>query len=430
MRRRLFFGNFLTMLVALICVAGVAQIALARLPEEGLARAQEAEQALKVGDPQRAIAIFVELDATYPNEPAVNLRLAEIYDQQGQLGAALYYYRRYVQLAGDRARQTAKERVQTLEMTAGAREAADAIAKRLGQKVRPVGTPTPRVEQAIEKVLPDGARVRVDSPEELMSDKVDPKKLVVATPETSQHPLARADVIIREGEETTAGAPAAIRRTPRPIFTPPPLSEPSSGEVAGDQQRTEATPQPSPVASPEVTEEAPARPVSQEFEPHQVGANKISIEFAPAQRTSSTKPREEARKDAVPTATAAQPESPRAVSGSILQSVKDPKTFFICYPAGGDHARLSLSNEMSNAVLVLAALPAFAGDPVNAIVGPGETRSYDVKPGRYVVHVTLRDNSYPPVTLLDTRFDYEFAPGMSYARRFSSREVESRTLNP
>lgn len=410
-------------------------VVLARLPEEGLARAAEAEKALAGGDFQQAIAIFVELDAKYPNEPAVNLRLAEIYDQQGQLGAALYYYRRYVQLAGAKARQSAKERVQTLEMTAGAQEAAEAIAAKLGQKARPVGTPTPKVEQAIEKVLPDGARVRVDSPEELMSEKVNPKKLVNPTPETSQHPLSRAEIIIREGPAgVETSEPVTARRTPRPLFTPPPLSSLPSEDEEKNKEREqenqqeltipEATPHSSAIgASPEVQ-----RTLSQK-EPTQSSPNRISIEFAPAERTTVERPRPAGQIEPA-SAAKIKPSADGAAPTPIRLPLNDPTKFFICHTYVGEKARLSLSNEFPNGVLVVSALPVFGGDPVNAIVGAGETRSYDVRPGRYVVHVTLRDNSYPPLTLLDTRFDYEFQQGMSYARRFSPRDIEGRSLHP
>ncbi|MCX7626351.1 MAG: tetratricopeptide repeat protein [Candidatus Sumerlaeaceae bacterium] len=408
----------------------------ARLPDDGLARAAEAEKALAAGDPQQAIAIFVELDAKYPNEPAVNLRLAEIYDQQGQLGAALFYYRRYVQLAGAKARQSAKERVQTLEMTAGAREAADAVAQKLGQRARPVGTPTPKIEQAIEKLLPDGARVRVDSPEELMSEKVNPKKLVSPTPETSQHPLARAEVIIRDGApDGETSVPAVVKKTPRAIFTPPPLTSFSSGEnqeaktQSGGTVKESVTPEPiwETPATPRATEKASA--AAPPGEPTQLTQNKISVEFAPAERTAFEKAKHPTQSEV---AGSSKPSGSPAVSSPtpVRLLANEPGKFFICHPFGGDVARLSLSNELPNAVLVLSALPVLGGDPVNAIVGGGETRSYDVRPGRYVVHVTIRDNSYPPVTLLDTRFDYEFQQGINYARRFSPRDIEGRALRP
>lgn len=402
--------------ITLILVLGPAW---SRLPEEGLAKAQEAEQALKAGDPQTAITILVELDALYPNEPAVNLRLAEIYDQQGQSGAALYYYRRYVQLAGKAARATAKERVQTLEMTAGAREAADAIAQRLGQKVRPVGTPTPVVQQAIEKVLPDGARVRVDSPEELMSDRVNPKKLVAPTPETSQHPLSKAEVIIRESDQASSAA-VAPRRTPPPVFTPPPILHPlpnlGSEENAPAGSLEKEAPSPAPQAETEAQKghEKPA----QKDTITQDAQNRVSIEFAPAERTATSKLH--------PTAAAGS--NPRSAQTEVAGSptlrlpVNDPEKFFIVHPSGGEQARLSLSNNLPNAVVVLSAVPVASANPINAIVGPGETRSYDVLPGRYVVHVKVTDDGYPPVTILDTRFDFDFEAGKSYARRFTNQD--------
>lgn len=410
----------------------VAHQGWARLPEEGLRRAQEAERALAAKEPARAINILVELDALYPGEPAINLRLAEIYDQQGQLGAALFYYRRYVELAGPKARQTAKERVQTLEMTAGAREAAEAIAARLGQKPRAVATPKTQLQRAVEKMLPDGTRVRVDSAEELMSEKVDPGKRRPLEPTPSDHPLAKAEVIIRDGESESSEA-ATARRNPRLAFTPPPIVHPLTNEstpvaapevqprepspLAVDSHRRElGLPAPTPsLAEPTHSPQAPQRVAAR-------GTNGIHVEFAPAQKAASsqraakTSPRPSALVAATPT-----PTLPPSLAGLTAE---EAQKFFIVHPVGGEQASLSLANETDECVVVVSAIPSVPGGrPVNAIVGPHEARIYDVIPGHYTVHVLINDNAYPPVTLLDRRFEYTFEPGMSYARRFASRRT-------
>jgi hypothetical protein len=436
--------------LTVILFMAIAQLAAwARLPDAGLARAREAEQALAGGDTKRAIEILVELDAQYPNEPAVNLRLAEIYDQEGQPGAALYYYRRYVQLAGARARADARQRVQTLEMTAGAREAADVIAQRLGRKVRAVGTPTPQVQQAIEKVLPDGARVRVNSPQELMSDRIDPRRIVAPSPTTSRDMLARADVIIREGEDGSTQALAVTRATPRPVFTPPPIEhELAAGPIEAARQTAgpiEATRE---TAGPiEVARQAAAQPLDQRGfgkpddaaptatpspTPEKTPRGVVKIQFAPAARTTTAErshstpaPTAPPQSSSVPSPQTAAAQEKPAVPGvpTVHLPMTDPDKFFIIHQSGGDKARLSLANEIENSVLVLSALPTLSTPPVNAIVGPGEMRTYDVAPGRYVVQVKITDNSYPPVTLLDTRFDYTFEGGTSYARQFLPSDV-------
>jgi len=369
----------------------------------------------------------------------VNLRLAEIYDQEGQPGAALYYYRRYVQLAGPRARADARQRVQTLEMTAGAREAADAIAQRLGRKVRAVGTPTPQVQQAIEKVLPDGARVRVNSPQELMSDRIDPRRIVAPSPTTSRAVLARADVIIREGEEGSTQALAVTHATPRPVFTPPPIEhELAAGPIEAARQ----------TAGPiEIARQAAAQPLDQRGfgkpdaaaptatpspTPQKTPRGVVRIQFAPAARTTTAEISHATSAPTVPPQpssapapqTAAAQEKPAVPALTTVHlPMTDPDNFFIVHQSGGDKARLSLANEIANSVLVLSALPTLSTPPVNAIVGPGEMRTYDVAPGRYVVQVKITDNSYPPVTLLDTRFDYTFEGGTSYARQFLPSDV-------
>ncbi len=409
----------MTRYFVLLLALAFSAVGWARLPEEGLVKARQAEQALASGDAQRAIALLVELDAEYPNEPAVNLRLAEIYDQEGQLGAALYYYRRYIQLAGSKARPAARERVQTLEMTAGAREAAEAVAARLGKKAKPVGTPTPKIEQAIEKVLPDGVRVRVDSPEELMSDKINPRKVVSASPTLSQHPLAQADIIIRDEEPTTETmeAAAAPRRTPVPIFTPPPITHRPMATSPEEELSPSDEPE-SHAAGNRAKEVKDADDAAQEHDvapAPKVSGRAVHIELAPAEKF-STPPNSQANR-AEKAATGASSQGASTAQPKTATRM-DPKTFFIVHASGGPVARLSLANDISNSVLVLNALPVGGGNPVNAIVAGGETRTYEVEPARYLVHVKVMENTYPPRTLLDTRFDYEFQEGTSYARRF------------
>jgi hypothetical protein len=410
-----------------LCFGGVVE---ARLPEEALARAEEAERALAQNSPEKAIQILVELDAQFPNEPAVSLRLAEIYDQQGQIGAALYYYRRYVQLAGPKARQSAKERVQTLEMTAGAREAADAIAARLGKKVKPVSTPTPRIEQSVEKVLPDGARVRVDSPEELMSDKVNPTKLTSPTP-LSQHPLARAEVRLRVDEESS-DSETVVETTPHPIFTPPPFSvrEPEREEKQelplGQESNKPATGH---------EKQVPSEPSAQSSPPHNnqitdtlTTSSKhptLKMEFAPAEKTSSlVKVPRKGSQPSRDTGASAQPVSQSSPVAPAMSG--EPDQFFLIHPHAGEKARVTLANNIADSIVVVSALPALPGEPLNAILAPNETRTYEVSPGAYVVHVKITNNRYPPTTLVDTTFNYTFEAGMSYTRNFvtqGSREV-------
>src|SRR5690606_1310215 len=70
----------------------------AKLPEEALKSAQQAEKRLKEDKPKEAISILEQVDKKYPGHRAVSLRLAQIYDTLGDNGPALFYYRRYALL--------------------------------------------------------------------------------------------------------------------------------------------------------------------------------------------------------------------------------------------------------------------------------------------------------------------------------------------
>lgn len=443
------FAREARFLAALSLVIGLVVPTIARLPEEGLQRAQEAEKLVRSGDVDAAIRILVELDSRYPNEAAVQRRLAELYDGKGQLGAALYYYRRYLEVAGNKARPEIRERVQTLEMTAGAREAADEIARRLGKKARPQPTPETRTEQVIEKVLPDGRRVAVKSAEELMADS--PKGATRATPTpTPRHPLAVREVTLppetSEAEPTktyeanqelsaeptnapptatTASSPSPSLNaspTPKPVFTPPPiratLSPPDEalmlkGQHENPAESTPATTERSGRASsePPSARTVPTQPeirsgksVGTESPPH-AGARGTQVEvIRPEERGDSPQGRKTTERRQFRTANS------------------DP--YFTSEPGNGEKAKLTLSNEFADAVVTFVAVPAEGTEPINIILGIGESRSLEIEPGTYEVRISAMNNRYPPATVLRQQFNYTFEAGITYHRRFSPGDTQ------
>jgi hypothetical protein len=445
------FARKARFLAALTLVIGLVAPALARLPEEGLQRAQEAEKLVRSGDVDAAIRIFVELDSRYPNEAAVQRRLAELYDGKGQLGAALYYYRRYLELAGNKARPEIRERVQTLEMTAGAREAADEIARRLGKKARPQPTPETHTEQVIEKVLPDGRRVAVKSAEELMADS--PKGATHATPTpTPRHPLAVREVTLPpetpeaeptktneanqaipqepadatpSARATTASSPSpAVNATPtpKPVFTPPPIRatlSPADEALmlkAQNENPTESTP-----AATERSGVAPSKPTSPRAVPTQAetqSGKSVEAESLPHAGIRTTRVeviRPEVRGDS--------PQAEKNPERRRFRNVNsDP--YFTSEPGSGEKAKLTLSNEFADAVVTFVAVPAEGTEPINVILGIGESRSIEIEPGTYEVRISAMNNRYPPATVLRQQFNYTFEAGTTYHRRFSPGDTQ------
>ncbi|MCX7963193.1 MAG: hypothetical protein N2644_01735 [Candidatus Sumerlaea chitinivorans] len=430
-------------------VIGLVAPAIARLPEEGLQRAQEAEKLVRSGDVDAAIRILVELDSRYPNEAAVQRRLAELYDGKGQLGAALYYYRRYLELAGNRARAEIRERVQTLERTAGAREAADEIARRLGKKARPQPTPETRTEQVIEKVLPDGRRVAVKSAEELMADS--PKGATHATPTpTPRHPLAVREVTLPpeppEAEPTktneanqalspepinapptatTASSPSpsvTASPTPKPVFTPPPIRATlSPADEALMLKGQNENPTESTSAATERSGVIPSKPTSPRAVPTQAetqSGKSVEAESLPHTGIRGTQVeviRPEGRGDS--------PQAQKNPERLRFRNVNsDP--YFTSEPGSGEKAKLTLSNEFADAVVTFVAVPAEGTEPINVILGIAESRSVEIEPGTYEVRISAMNNRYPPATVLRQQFNYTFEAGTTYHRRFSPGDTQ------
>src|SRR5690606_17456231 len=149
-------------------------------PTEALEKARQAEKALAANQPDEAIRILQELDRQHPDNPAISLRLAEIHDTLNRYGYALFYYRKYVKLAGPNAREMAAARVQTLELMAGIDDHADAAAKALGQQTVPVATPTPKVQRMIAAEAKDGTLVPLNSEEDLKNIRKLTAKAVVS----------------------------------------------------------------------------------------------------------------------------------------------------------------------------------------------------------------------------------------------------------
>ena len=79
---------------------------------------------------------------------------------------------------------------------------------------------------------------------------------------------------------------------------------------------------------------------------------------------------------------------------------------------------------MPDSTVTFAAIPAGGAAPVNAILTPGEERTFRVEAGDYEVAVRVATNSYPPTVLLDTRLRGRLAAGAKYQRKFTKENVQ------
>jgi hypothetical protein len=349
----------------------------------------------------------------------------------------LFYYRRYVQLAGEKARESAKIRVATLEMTAGAKEAAEGVSRSLGVETLPVATPQPKVEQSVEKITPDGVRVRVDSPEDVVSEKIDPKKIVrpskaavpiqipyrEALPGQASEPPGENLPVSKPGDDSPEQPGDAAPQTPKSVFTPPPVTQQLE---ADPENREAAAPDPSPAAAPkpgtrtdaiQKTHGTPAVTVMDQEEeqpeptpaPGRNRGQRISVEVM---GTPAAGQRGKVAGELPPA-----PRKPAGLNGVAAQ-------FFTLTPNSGGSSVLKFSNAIPASVVTLVAVPADGSDPVNSILPTGENRTLRINPGTYEFRVSAANTNYPPATLFEIRFTCQIQQGFAYAHRFLPEDSE------
>lgn len=233
-------------LIAILMLMAAIGFAADRLPDEGLKRAQEAEKLLKANQVDEAVQILRKLDKDFPGHAAISLRIAQIMDTNNQYGPALFYYRRYMHIKGRDADLDAHARVASIEMVAGAKEAAEAFAKKLGETTEPVKVPTPEVKHSLERPATDGSLVPVTKPEDLNAAEVTPlprqtednePKRAVLTPLGGQSPMVvtsesgspEPTPLAPETGRTATPPPPQIRVDTTPAEPTPDASAPVSG---------------------------------------------------------------------------------------------------------------------------------------------------------------------------------------------------------
>jgi len=401
------------------------------LPQEALLKAREAEQNLAANAPEKAIAILQELDRKYPENPAINLRLAEVHDTKNDYGPALFYYRKYVRIAGSKAREVPVARVGTLELMAGVDDAAEKFAAKLGEQTMPVATPTPRVERALLAEAKDGSRVPLTSAEQVEqiqkrgyvppaaspTPTVAPSATPIVIPETLTKPPASANVTSGnaaaapgrpEGQvQISAAAPAA---TPKPVDEDSLLTQAfakadSPEAVAEKLQERTATPA---AAAPMTIEPPISTPQARQAAP-------VAAELAVSAPAS-----------VVPTTLPLPPQN-NTVAYTQDEPVSNSsrgENFFSVTATQARDAEVVIINDLKNAIVTLSIVPPDDRPVASAILAPGETKTLRLLPGKYQVSANASSNDYSPITLMSTQFDYSFAGGRKYVRRVTQSSLQ------
>jgi len=204
--------------------------------------------------------------------------------------------------------------------------------------------------------------------------------------------------------------------TPKLVFTPPPIRATLSPADEALLLRTEKQ------SRTESTLEAADRSRPAVSEPFALGTEPM------LQETQNTGPVETAKPlHASPRSTQVEVIRPK-VEGDSLQTQKDSDRlrsrtarsdpYFTTEPGNGEKAKLTLSNDFSDAVVTFVAVPVERIEPVNVILGIGESRCIEIEPGNYEVRISAMNNRYPPATVLRQHFHYTFEAATTYHRRF------------
>lgn len=393
------------------------------LPESALVKAREAEKLLAADKPDDAIAILREVDREHPGHPAISLRLAQINDTIDRSGYALFYYRRYVQLAGANARDIAVERVMTLELMPGIDDEARQLAAQLGESTRPIATPTPKVERMIATRAKDGTIVPIRSEEDL--EKIQ-KQGIPATAPSTPIPTPEPAIVLPE-ELIRTPAPTAAPAQPALVVSQAQPSVPATNIAASAPQPDEdallaqaflqaeepgtiETPTPAPSPTPAPTETPTPRP---QIEP-------VQATLSPAAQSAPfpTPP--------VPALTPSTTPAPQVIFTKPTPQFESARaaSFFHIAAAPGSMGQVALLNEVPDSVITMSITPKDNSDVVSAILVSGETKTMFVKPGEYTVTATVNTTDYSPITLLNTTFTYTFEAGRQYSHRFTKTSIQ------
>lgn len=448
-----------------------------RLPDSALKKAQVAEKELKANRPLEAITILSQIEKENPGFSAVSLRIAQIYDQMDQPGAALHYYRRYVHLAGGSARDEAVSRVTSLELMPSARQDADDLGARLGQAVAPVATPVPEVQREVAAEREDGSLVPIRGADELQKittnglpppepADANPTPLMLPDNQTVSLPKSRSsnarDVLVGSDAAKTpiSRRSGAASQPPLDISVPlshaqtqlPPLVTSTPFSSSGAQPSAMATApsssgastqalKPAPVAASQpaalkssvyagVTPAAGAADedalLAQSFA---AGSSAPVAELTPVMQSNAGAPLPDlaARREQVPSRKAtAKPGSVAYFKPTPETKVVSPRAagFFTSKPVQGTKASVKISNGIPDSVATFVIIPDDDGEAINAILANGESRSFQIAPGTHEVSVNIATSNYPPLPLMDVRFDFQFEAGTQYIRRLTQDSLQ------
>lgn len=423
--------------------AGSAPKRHSSLPTAALEKAREAEKHLAANEPDKAITILRELDKQYPDQSAISLRLAQVYDTLDRSGYALFFYRRYVSKAGDNPRELAVERVSTLELMAGIDSQVDKVEKEFGEETRPVSTPTPMIKRMLATTAKDGSLVPIRNEDDF--NRLTREGVPETSPETPVVATPRITPIVLPDAHTPTPRTSPVSNHSGQDQLALDINEDEGAAGSRENNTSRKTDEDALLAAAFRTADSPDEITE---EPDDAGAKNSGVAISEAAADTGTPAPVAAEIAAAPTPSVSIAPPPSlsagsapalppptqlgsADSGSAVAFTKQTPAnsgraadFFHVTDAPGQFALVSLVHDVPLSMLTFTVTPQDDGEVMSAIVAPKEQKRVYVRPGTYTITANVSSTDYSPITLMNTNFQYTFSAGKQYTRRFNKNTIQ------
>lgn len=403
-----------------VCFAlllGGSSFVSAKVPQEGLQMAQNAEKLLAANKTADAIKILEDGAAKYPNAPAFQLRLAQVYDNNNELGKALFYYRKFVESGSGRGMEDAMARSSTLELMPQVKAEAESFAQSKNETTKPVAQASSKVLSSINVEKPDGTLIPLKGPDDLNTviskgiHSIETPKPASATITPSVTPIIVNPQLI-EGVKKNSNQQASKENImPRPVDEDALIAQRLLGKQPNEQNVAAGMVSTPPVQESEKKLSIEAR-LAQDLKIS--GNTSLSI----GTRITELPPSASIRTSSMPSSNIAftkpdtSQESPKA------------RSFFNTKSIGGSTAKVVVMNSMAAGVVTVSIVPEDEKPAEQAILMPGESKTIILKPDYYNFTANVSTTDYPPITLMNTQFRIQFQSGTQYTRRFDKENNE------
>ncbi len=208
-------------------------ISYGKLPDTALSRAKLAEKAIAQKQYPVALSIYKKLHMENPHEPAVMLRLAEIYDLQSSSGLSLFWYNKFSEFVPeDQMSEDTATRIETLKLNPFAVSEAKALVgsdemTHLDDAVPAQPTTPPTISPTTLPAFPSATPLPQDIPQNIPSTPNRPESLDIGVEDFSELAKHRRgeDNPFKAYVDTKEDSPALTIEPALPLPNVPSLSQ-------------------------------------------------------------------------------------------------------------------------------------------------------------------------------------------------------------